>query len=152
MRKRVCGKSWVLLDTIMIPGEPIAKGRPRVTSTHTYTPKKTKDAQRHIVKHIKEKCANRKDWPFEYANPIYLEMYFYHKRPQRLLRKKDTSLTIPKETKPDLDNLVKLIKDALNDSGYWADDKHNTTILADKMYVAKGEEPRTDIFIYIQED
>tara|TARA_R110000851_G_scaffold84037_1_gene183470 strand:+ start:4787 stop:5245 length:459 start_codon:yes stop_codon:yes gene_type:complete len=152
MRKRVCGKSWVLLDTIMIPGEPIAKGRPRVTSTHTYTPKKTKDAQRHIVKHIKEKCANRKDWPFEYANPIYLEMYFYHKRPQRLLRKKDTSLTIPKETKPDLDNLIKLIKDALNDSGYWADDKHNTTILADKMYVAKGEEPRTDIFIYIQED
>ena len=106
MRKRVCGKSWVQLDYIVIPGEPVA----------------------------------------------YLEVTFFHKRPKRLCRKKDPEGTIPKETKPDLDNLIKLIKDGLNDCEYWADDKHNTTILADKMYVAKDGEPRTELYIYIQED
>jgi len=150
--KRVCGKSWVHIDSIVIPGEPIAKGRPRVTATHTYTPKRTKDAQKRVSKCIEDQCKDNHLWPYRMACPIYIEATFYHKRPKRLCRKKDPECTIPKETKPDLDNLVKLMKDALNDCEYWADDKHNTTILADKMYVAKDGEPRTELHIYIQED
>lgn len=159
--KRVCGRIWTHIDSFVIPGEPIAKGRPRVTSTHTYTPKKTKDAQKRLSQFIEEQCKLElklqgvkyiSAWPYEYARPIYMEVHFYHKRPKRLCRKKDPVFSIPKETKPDLDNLVKLVKDALNDCNYWADDKHNTTILADKRYVAKGEEPRTEIYIYIKED
>lgn len=151
-RAVINGRRWICIDTVQIEGEPMAKGRPRVTSTHAYTPKRTKQAQKKIVQVFQDLLGDEEGWPFELSCPVMIVCRFWHKRPQRLLRKKDPFEEIPKETKPDLDNLVKLAKDAINDCGYWADDKHNCTFIAEKMYCAKEEEPRTTIDIYILED
>ena len=151
MIKSAGGYDWKHMKQIKILGEPVAKGRPRVTRTHTYTPKKTKDAQKHIVNAINDVLSQEKCWPHQLSCPVYIEVYFYFSRPKRLMRKKDPEFEILKETKPDLDNLIKLVKDAINDSGWWADDKHNTTMFIQKEYVAKGEEPMTIIDLYIQQ-
>jgi Holliday junction resolvase RusA-like endonuclease len=150
LKKTVFGHSWIHMESITIDGEPVAKGRPRVTRTHTYTPAKTKKAQKAIKEAIIEKCKNDDIFPYQFTCPVYLEVRFYHKRPQRLMRKKDPDGLILKETKPDLDNLLKLVKDAINDSGWWYDDSHNTTLLVQKDYCAKGGTPKTIIDLYIK--
>ena len=150
MSKLVFGTQWMHIETITIDGEPVAKGRPRVTRTHTYTPAKTKKAQNKIRKIIEEQCQQDDIFPYKFACPIYIEARFYHKRPKRLYRKKDPEGLILKTTKPDLDNLLKLVKDAINDSGWWYDDSYNTTMLVQKDYCAKGEDPKTIINLYIK--
>ena len=102
-----------------------------------------------IKQAIVEQCKDEDLFPYQLTCPVYLEVRFYHKRPKRLMRKKDPDGLILKETKPDLDNLLKLVKDAINDSGWWYDDKHNTTLLCQKDYTAKGEDPKTIIDLYI---
>lgn len=146
------GRRWICIDSVSIDGEPMAKGRPRVTSTHTYTPKRTRTAQKRIVQAFQDQLGDEEGWPFELSCPVLVVCRFWHHRPKRLQRRKDPAEEILKETKPDLDNLVKLVKDALNDSGYWADDKHNCSFFAEKMYCAKEGLPRTTIDIYILED
>ena len=146
------GRRWICIDSVTLDGEPMAKGRPRVTRTHTFTPLKTRRAQRRIAEAFQDQLGGEEGWPFELDCPVMIVCRFWHGRPKRLQRKKDPTEEIPKQTKPDLDNLVKLVKDSINDAGYWEDDKHNCTFIAEKMYCAKEEQPRTTIDIYILEE
>lgn len=86
--------------------------------------------------------------PFD--GPLTLGVEFHLPRPKRLLKKKSPTGEIPHLAKPDLDNLIKGLKDALK-GVLWSDDalvyKYDD---CGKYYCAKGGQPRVELTL-IQE-
>jgi Holliday junction resolvase RusA-like endonuclease len=74
--------------------------------------------------------------------PVALQVEFYLYRPSGLPK----SYHGPHLTKPDLDKLVRAVKDALT-SVVWRDDSQVTCLIAGKAYAGLGEEPRTVITV-----
>ena len=110
--------------------EPVAKGRARVfrrgDHVGSYTPAKTKNAEQMIVYALRQELTTASQ--FDKATPLRLEVTFYRSRPKSAPKK----VTMP-VTRPDLDNYLKLILDAI--SGYLCpDDSQVTTILAKKRF------------------
>ena len=124
-----------MLIEFIVPGQPVAKARPRVTSFgHTYTPKKTKLYERMVS------GLARKEWMFEpMVGPLKLTVVCVFARPKRLMRKADPEERIPKDSRPDLDNCLKSISDGCD--VVMKDDAQIVLIEASKYYAAKGEEP-----------
>ena len=114
----------VLLNFDVAP-EP--KGRPRFTRTgHAYTPKKTSDFEKKIAWMAKarlQSCGIVK--PIQSA--IELEATFFLAKPKSV-KNRDYPVV-----KPDLDNLLKAVLDALNGILY-EDDKQIVRIVASKAY------------------
>lgn len=90
--------------SLTIPMQPIPKARPRVVGRHTYTPKRTKDAQAMIATHVQAKYKGDL-----LTCPIGIKVVFIHKRPKNL----KGSERVLKHTRPDGDNLVKTVTDAI---------------------------------------
>jgi len=63
------------------------------------------------------------------------------------MRKKDPSEPIPKTTKPDVDNLAKLILDSATQSGLWADDNLITQLEIRDWFVEKTTEPKSVMIV-----
>jgi Holliday junction resolvase RusA-like endonuclease len=91
--------------------EPWAKGRPRLTTigghAHAYTPTKTRNAEAEIQIAIRNQVMVL--GKFDAGVPIYLAATFYIEKP----KSKPKKVTRP-VTRPDLDNYVKTLMDALN--------------------------------------
>lgn len=97
--------------------EPTPKGRPRLGRYGTYTPAKTKAAEEAI------------QWAWHgkpMEGPLKVSLRFYFKRPKKCLASF-------KPTRPDIDNLVKLVCDALNGLA-WKDDGQIVILEAYKFY------------------
>lgn len=124
-----------MLIEFVVPGQPVAKARPRVTSYgHTYTPKKTKLYERMVS------GLARKEWMFEpMTGPLKLTVVCVFQRPKRLMRKSDPDERVWMPKRPDLDNVCKAINDGLE--VVMKDDAQIVIIEARKYYAAKGEEP-----------
>jgi Holliday junction resolvase RusA-like endonuclease len=103
--------------------DPVPKGRHRITrSGRAYTPAKTRDAER-IVKGI----ASRTLRGFRpYDEPLSVELRFVMPKPAK------PKFHVP-ASKPDLDNLSKLILDALNGIA-WIDDARIVQLSSQKIY------------------
>ena len=118
-----------------IPGRPIAKGRPRV-SPHggVFTPARTKEAEKHARACLKAEC------PEPLTGPLSLAVSFNFKYTQRWTKPDreaaDNGWEPWDEGKPDLDNLLKLIKDAGN-GVLWSDDSQVVEVEAVKVYSAE---------------
>ena len=129
--------------TLSIPGEPVAKGRPRVMKSGiAFTPKKTLNYE-----------------------TLIKELYIIENRKQPMLTGElkariDAFFTIPKATpkktrlkmlnretrptkRPDLDNVAKAVLDALNGLAY-QDDSQIVSLTINKFY---SEVPGVEIFI-----
>lgn len=127
-------------------GEPVAQGRPKFTTVHgyaaAYDPEKSK-SYKQIVRG--EAVKVRPDVPL--AGAISLTVKVYRSIPKSFSKKK-TAAAISGEvrpiTKPDLDNVIKGIKDALK-SVIWRDDSQ-VVDLADsgKWY---SDVPRVEITV-----
>lgn len=76
--------------------------------------------------------------------PLRLDVEFYLGRPGRLCRKKDAAGPLPCVSRPDVDNLVKAVKDALSGRVY-GDDCQVVEVRARKRYHAKGDGPHAVI-------
>ena len=125
-----------------IPGAPVAKGRPRFRAIKkfisTYTPKKTLMAEKEIRKCFEEQHPTL-NLPLN--GPISLTVKFLMPIPISLSKKKKEALKLtPHTKKPDVDNLVKTVCDALNDY-VWKDDSQIYMVTAIKAYAA--EDPCT---------
>ena len=122
---------------ITIYGEPVAKGRPKIAVRGrfpvVYTPKKTRDAEdSFLAQAIKQKP----DKPLE--GPLSVVIEFYKIKPK----------SYPKSVKfwtkkPDLDNMIKLVLDALN-KVFFIDDAQIVHLISRKEY---DDVPRTEVYI-----
>lgn len=123
---------------VVIPMPPKSKGRPRFSRGHAYTPKETREyeeAVRIIAKSVIKT-------PFTTA--LRLTINFYLGVPKSWTKtKKREALNgeVRPESKPDIDNLIKAIMDALNGGIGYNDDKQIVELHAYEWY----GEPRTEI-------
>lgn len=105
---------------ITIPGRPVPKARPRVCKNgHTYTPERTKNAEETMQWHIKQVLKD-----IVITKPVILRAYFNFRSAK--------NAGDPHTIRPDLDNLVKLVCDAL--LPWLSDDAIITEIHARKIY------------------
>ncbi|MDE6020294.1 MAG: RusA family crossover junction endodeoxyribonuclease [Ruminococcus sp.] len=120
-----------------IPGEPKGKGRPRFSKrggfVQTYTPKETKSYEELVAGEYIRQCGNIKS---DCNACIHMEIAAYFCVPKSTSKanrlKMLMHLLFPLK-KPDLDNIVKIIADALNGIAYH-DDKQIIRIFAEKFY------------------
>lgn len=124
---------------LTIPGEPVAKGRPRVTRYGTYTPEKTKNYET-LVKELY--FVKHKQTLLEGELKINIKAYF--KIPKSASKKKRAEMISGKirpTKRPDIDNVIKSITDSLNGVAY-DDDSQIVLVKAEKYW---SEEPRVEI-------
>lgn len=119
---------------LIVDGEPVGKARPRVTRQgHAYTPQKTRDAEKAIAAAYKRKYGT-----YQQAEeaPLLLNVQAYMKVPKsdnQQTRQKKISGEIRPTKKPDGDNILKLVADALNGVAY-PDDKQLVEQRVSKHY------------------
>ncbi len=127
---------------LVIPGEPVAKARPRFNTKTgvAYTPKKTKSFET-LVKEI---AYEHFDAPLE--GPIRVDIVFCFQRPKSKMWKKKPMPREWKATRPDWDNLGKAVCDALNGIAY-RDDGQLVDVRIRKYICSGDEKPHTEIII-----
>lgn len=117
-----------------IPGQPRGKGRPRFTKNgHAYTPESTRIYEEEIQLRYKEKFGDDM-----LGGNIAVEV-FINKEPASYLGKKryNELLGTYCNIKPDTDNVVKAVLDALNGLAY-EDDKNVVELYAQKRYATES--------------
>ena len=100
----------------IIPGEPQGKARARVTRFGNYTPEKTVNYEA-LIKHVYFYKA--KGIKFEGA--IKMQIHAYYSIPNSASKKKKKDMiddVIRPTKKPDSDNVLKIVADALNKIAY----------------------------------
>lgn len=125
-------------------GEPVGKGRPRFSfkSGHAYTPAKTREYEDRIKSAFLE--SEQKGFPA--GVPLSISLIFGFKIPNsasKKTREKMINCDILPMKKPDVDNVLKAVMDALNGLAY-DDDKQIVKVWVFKKY---SEVPRTTILI-----
>lgn len=127
--------------SLIIPGPPKGKGRPRATRQgHMYTPKDTATNEAIVRMEFRAKYPA---WE-PIAGPVRLTVHLVHAIPASWTKKKQMiACTLFPTVKPDLDNSTKLIMDALNGAA-WKDDKQVVSLSVLKEY---GQTPKTRVYI-----
>lgn len=118
--------------TVTIKDRPVPKGRPRVFRGHAVTPRRTQQAEEQIQ--AMYRFQNLGAEPF--TGPVEVHCIFCMPIAKtRSKRKKELAAQgwLRCTVRPDLDNLVKLVLDALNGIAY-ADDAQIVRIHAFKKY------------------
>ena len=130
------------MKQLTIDGVPVAKGRPRLGRYGTYTPKKTQEYEEYV-----KMC-----WVAKYGSiqpseqSLEVNIVFYLPIPKSVNKKQRAEMLdgkIKHTKKPDIDNLIKSVLDALNGIAY-SDDSKIIKVAAEKQY---SEKPRTEIQI-----
>lgn len=78
--------------------------------------------------------------------PVSVVIEFVMPRPQRM-RRQGSPEHVPHTSKPDLDNMVKAVLDAMTNSGWWCDDSQVCALSAEKRYTSAGESPGASIAV-----
>lgn len=129
-----------------VPGNPRGKQRPRICrirgKTITYTPKETTEYEK-LVKASYTAVSKAK---FERNLPLEISILALYPVPKSVNKKLKSSMLkggILPTKKPDSDNIIKIILDALNCVAY-RDDAQICKVYFEKMY---AEKPETKIII-----
>lgn len=128
-----------MIIKVSVPGQPVAKSRPRFSfrSKRAYTPKKTKDYEELIKEHVKPLVEGK------ISGPVEAKFIVVFQRPKYMMTKKYQDKLILHTKRPDLDNVIKAIMDALN--SILDDDAQICKIYAEKYYSDKSQLPYTHI-------
>lgn len=133
-------------ECVRIDIEPVPKGRPRFhvqgRRVITFTPQKTHMFEQTIAFEYAQKCKE----VFDRKTPIDVSIVFglpIPKTTTKTRRREMESGQMRHIKKPDVDNLVKAVLDALNGIAY-EDDAQIVSIVASKKYSA---EPFVEIYI-----
>lgn len=132
---------------IKVLGEPVGKGRPRFSTKggfpRAYTPAKTESYQKSIKAEYLE---NYIPLLFAPNTPLLIIVNAFMPIPKSTSKKNRISMLeghIRPMKKPDADNILKAVMDALNGVAY-EDDKQLVSTTCNKWY---SEVPRTEIII-----
>ena len=127
-----------------ISGEPVAQGRPRFSNrggfVSAYDPAKSRNGKQHVryaAKHAMEGVE-------PILGPIHLRAEFGIMMPKSMARKRTPRPREYRVKKPDLDNLIKLVKDGCTGVVY-LDDNSIVIVTARKIQCAQGEAPFTRV-------
>lgn len=139
----MCLKVAILFS---VPGEPVALGRARFSTVggfaRTYTPKESREYKQWVSTHAKRAFS----WE-PIANAVKLEVDIYKSIPKSFSKKKRAEAIRGERLptgKPDTDNYLKGIKDALNGICY-VDDAQVVVETVRKFY---SDEPRAEIRVW----
>ena len=132
---------------LIIPGTPIAKARPRFyrrgKHVGTYNSQETEEGRFMLA------CQSQLINHELFTGPLWMTLCFYMPRPKahygsgKNADKLKPSAPAEHIKKPDLDNLIKFVKDCLNGIA-WVDDSQIVSLSADKVY---ARVPQTRIAI-----
>jgi Holliday junction resolvase RusA-like endonuclease len=130
-----------------IPGEPTGKGRPRVVSrggfARAYTPEKTAAYENLVKLEYERQCQGQR---ISAPAPITMTVHAFYgisKGDSKRRRAEKLRGDLLPTKKPDCDNVLKVIADALNGLAY-DDDAQIVFAVIRKLY---GEEPRVEVEI-----
>ena len=127
-----------------IPGEPCGKGRPRFTKAgHTYTPQKTAVYENLVKLEYERQCSGIR---FD-EGAVGIKITAYFAVPKSVSQKKKAEMisgNVFPTKKPDADNILKIVADALNGIAY-GDDKQVVTAQVQKQY---AEQAHTKVEIW----
>lgn len=131
------------LITFIVHGDPVGKGRPRITTrggfVRTYTPDGTRDYECMIADLAHREMMNHGLLPTYDA--VKVEIDIYHAIPKSYSKKKHEQAIkdeVKPMVKPDIDNVVKAALDAMNKTVY-IDDKQVVELVARKFYTEEKE-------------
>lgn len=148
MAERSEQKGKYMTIHITIPGEPIAQGRPRISTqgghVRAYDPAKSRDYKHYIRLAATQQMGAVP--PLE--GPLAMGLEVYRPIPKSFSKRRREAAErgeIRPTTKPDLDNYVKAAKDALNGI-VWRDDSQIVSYIEPfgKYY---SERPRLEITV-----
>ena len=127
-----------------IDGKPRGKGRLRFTkSGNTYTPKETSEYEALVAMAYKSKS---KGEYFDKGVPLRMAIAAYYGIPKKAGKRESGQMVsgeIRPRKKPDLDNVIKIIMDALNGVAY-LDDAQVVSVQAHKFY---SLHPRVEVTV-----
>lgn len=131
--------------------EPRGKGRPvfsRATGS-ARTPETTRAWEHEAAHQLRE---THSAIPWDCVHPLWeVDITAYHPRPKTrpayIPREvwKVPAYSLPASTRHDLDNIVKIVLDAMQIARVIENDRCIVSINAGSFYVAPGEEPRVDV-------
>lgn len=135
--------------SFVVPGRPQGKGRPRFTTrgghARTYTPEATASYENLVKITAMQALVDLPEWSKDGQFALRIEAYFaVPKSKPKAYRDMALNDIIQPTTKPDMDNIIKSICDALN-GVLWHDDKQVVWVLANKKY---GAEDYVQVFVY----
>jgi len=129
-----------------VPGTPLAWARARVLAKDGKPRFFTPPARLQYMNHVVMCAQTSLDWPSEpWDGPVYLEVRAVFPRPKRLMRRKDPDGEVWCVRKPDLDNLMKIVCDALTRAGLWRDDAQVAMVVVRKVWASKVAAPRLEV-------
>jgi len=130
--------------TIVIPGKPQGKGRPRFTRYgRPYTPENT----RRYEESIRAAWYLQADGWTVRDGGVGVIVFAYFPVPKSASQDRKSGMLsgrIAATVKPDADNVLKIVLDALNGRA-WQDDKQVVSASVQKLY---AEEPRVEVVLY----
>lgn len=132
--------------TFTVPGEPVGKGRPRfVRATgRTYTPEKTANFETLVRLEYHNQCGDHR-FPDDAQLGMRVEAFFSIPKSKPKKMQKDMELGVVRHThKPDTDNVLKAVADALNQVAY-RDDSAVSYVEVSKKY---SRNPETRVTIW----
>ena len=153
---------WVEVIRETIPGQPVAKGRPRFRVTKgvwkkdkkvvSYTDAKTK-AFEALVARILATSTQTRGQPRPMCgerSPVRVDIVAVFQRPVVMHGKKYPDGLIPHSVRPDIDNVAKACLDGIQAANglIWHDDGQVQCLRAESWYAERGGIPRTEIAIY----
>lgn len=137
----------MILLACTIPGQPVGKGRPRVTTAggfaRAYTPPKTAHWEGLAVTIIQQHKGMRYD-----TTMFRLVVRAVGERPKRLMRRSDPAHRIYRAAKPDGDNVLKAVSDALVRADVMRDDVQIVEWQCSCFYAAKDEGPSVELELH----
>lgn len=115
-------------------GKVRGKGRPRFTrGGHAYTPKATRDYEM-AIREAYENATGRPPEPF--SGPISVCIMTYRQLPKSTPK---SVISEPDTHKPDIDNVAKIVLDALNGVA-WEDDAQVVSLTVSKLKRTRSPE------------
>ena len=121
--------------TFTVPGSPVGKQRPRFSrrSGRTYTPEKTVNYETLVRLSYQQQVDAE---PFERDKPLSLKLEIYQQIPNSVSKKKREMMNGKKilpTKRPDIDNVIKSVLDAVNGTAFH-DDSQIVKIYAVKYF------------------
>lgn len=138
--------------TFCVPGEPVGKGRPRFCrvgkGVRTYTPPKTAEYEARVREAFERTCGG---FRMPSGTPLRLDVTAIFSVPKSTPKRRAQQMRdglIPHLKKPDADNVLKAVADALNGVAF----EDDAAVV--RMHVCKryGEEPCTAIALSVCEE